>query len=90
LAARGAGAAAANAGHRVSPPPFYAFPDRLRGFRRGLRETGYIEGENVMILNRFAENQIDRLSAMADDLVTSRVAVITAANSPPSTSGAPS
>jgi putative ABC transport system substrate-binding protein len=60
-----------------------AFPDRLRGFRQGLKETGYIEGENVMILYRFADNQIDRLSAMAGDLATSRVAVITAANSPP-------
>jgi putative ABC transport system substrate-binding protein len=66
--------------HPTSPD---AFPDRLRGFRQGLKETGYVEGENVMTLYRFAENQIDRLSAMASDLVTSRVAVITAANSPP-------
>jgi putative ABC transport system substrate-binding protein len=66
--------------HPTSPD---AFPDRLRGFRQGLKETGYVEGENVMTLYRFAENQIDRLSAMAGDLVTSRVAVITAANSPP-------
>jgi len=59
------------------------FPEPLRAFRQGLKDTGYVEGENVMILYRFAENQIDRLSAMAGDLVTSRVAVITAANSPP-------
>jgi len=66
--------------HPASPD---AFPDRLRGFRQGLKDTGYVEGENVMILYRFAENQTDRLSAMAGDLVTSRVAVIAAANSPP-------
>jgi putative tryptophan/tyrosine transport system substrate-binding protein len=66
--------------HPTSPD---AFPDRLRGFRQGLKETGYIDGENVVIRYRFAENKIDRLSAMASDLVTSRVAVITAANSPP-------
>jgi putative tryptophan/tyrosine transport system substrate-binding protein len=67
----------------LHPTSTDAFPDRLRGFRQGLKDTGYVEGENVMILYRFAENQIDRLSAMAGDLVTSRVAVITAANSPP-------
>src|ERR1700743_1374769 len=66
--------------HPTSPD---AFPDRLRAFRQGLKEAGYVEGENVMIRYRFGENQIDRLSAMAGDVVTSRVAVITAANSPP-------
>jgi putative ABC transport system substrate-binding protein len=66
--------------HPTSPD---AFPDRLRGFRQGLKEAGYVEGENVMISYRFAENQIDRLPAMADELVSSRVAVIAAANSPP-------
>src|SRR6478672_1206321 len=66
--------------HPTSPD---AFPDRLRGFRQGLKETGYVEGENVMITYRFAENEIDRLPAMAGELVSSRVAVIAAANSPP-------
>jgi putative tryptophan/tyrosine transport system substrate-binding protein len=42
--------------HPTSPD---AFPDRVRGFRQGLKETGYVEGENVMIIYRFAENQID-------------------------------
>src|SRR5690349_23645247 len=66
--------------HPTSPD---AFPDRLRGFRQGLKEAGYVEGENVIIVYRFAENQSDRLSAMAGDLVRSGVAVIAAANSPP-------
>ena len=60
-----------------------AFPDRLRGFRRGLKESGYVEGENLIISYRFAENQTEGLPALATDLVTSRVAVIAAANSPP-------
>jgi putative ABC transport system substrate-binding protein len=66
--------------HPTSPD---AFPERLRAFRRGLKDTGYVEGENLMIVYRFAENQIERLPAMASELVSSRVAVIVAANSPP-------
>ena len=66
--------------HPTSPD---AFPDRLRGFRQGLREMGYVEGENVTIAYRFAENQIDRLPAMADELISRGVSVIAAANSPP-------
>ena len=65
--------------HPTSPD---AFPDRLRGFRQGLKDTGHVEGENVMISYRFAENQIDRLPAMAREFVRSQVAVIAAANGP--------
>ena len=50
--------------------------ERLRAFHQGLRDTGYIEGENVTILHRFAENQVDRLPALATDLVRRQVAVI--------------
>ena len=53
-----------------------ANPDRLRGFHRGLNESGYVEGENVAIANRSAEGHYDRLPALAADLVRRQVGII--------------
>jgi putative ABC transport system substrate-binding protein len=52
---------------------------RLTGLRRGLNETGYVEGRNLVIEYRWAGNQADRLSALAADLARLRVTVIVAA-----------
>ena len=51
---------------------------RLGEFRQGLKENGFVEGENIAIEYRWAENQIDRLPALATELVQRRVAVIVA------------
>jgi putative ABC transport system substrate-binding protein len=77
LAARAQQPAMPNIGFlsSFSPGPF---PHLLAGFRQGLKEIGYVEGQNVGIEFRWAEGQYDRLAALAADLVQRRVAAIAA------------
>jgi putative ABC transport system substrate-binding protein len=61
-----------------------AFTDLvLPAIRQGLKETGYVEGETLAIVYRWAETQIDRLPALAAELVGRRVAVVVTGGGPP-------
>ena len=53
-----------------------AMRDRIEAFQQGLRELGYVDGQNILIEYRFAEGNPDRLRALASELVSAKVSVI--------------
>jgi putative ABC transport system substrate-binding protein len=59
--------------------------DRLRGFHRGLKESGFVEGENLSIIYRWGEGLTERLPELAADLVRRKVAVIASTGGIPAT-----
>lgn len=59
--------------------------DRLRGFHRGLKESGFVEGENVSIIYRWGEGLTERMPELAADLVRRKVAVIASTGGIPAT-----
>ena len=67
----------------LDPRSHHTLADQLRAFRQGLKDAGYVEGENVAIEYRWAEDQYDRLPALAAELVRRRVAVIITNGGPP-------
>jgi putative tryptophan/tyrosine transport system substrate-binding protein len=83
---------AARAQQPAMPVVGYLYPgtpetsaNLIAAFRKGLRETDYVEGRNVAIQFRFAQNEFERLPELAADLVRRRVAVIATPGSTPAT-----
>jgi putative ABC transport system substrate-binding protein len=62
----------------LHPSSREGYANRLPAFRQGLKDEGFVEGENVAVEYRWADNQSDRLPALAADLVQRRVTVIAA------------
>ena len=70
----------------ASTPDGYS--DWLRAFREGLGQSGYVEGENIVIDYRWAENEPNRLPVLAEDLVRRRVNAIVVLSAPASLAAA--
>src|SRR5262245_15132513 len=83
LAARAQGASAMPVIGFLDSRSSEALTDRLRGFRQGLKEIGYVEGDNATIVYRWAENQLDRVPTLAAELAARPVAVIVASGGTP-------
>jgi putative ABC transport system substrate-binding protein len=66
----------------LNPSSADGWESRLRAFRQGLKDEGFVEGENVAVEYRWAENQFDRLPALVVELVHRKVAVIVTTGSP--------
>jgi putative ABC transport system substrate-binding protein len=82
LAARGPQTAVPVVGH-LDPGTAEKNANVVAAFRKGLGETGYVEGHNVAIEHRWADGQYDRLPALAADLVSRQVALIVTTNGLP-------
>jgi putative tryptophan/tyrosine transport system substrate-binding protein len=65
------------------PPPYRGAIITLEAIRQGLRELGYVEGHNLALELRWADNHLDRLPALAAELVQRQVDVIVTIGSPP-------
>jgi ABC-type uncharacterized transport system substrate-binding protein len=81
MAAWHAGAAAAESGDRfLHPSRAETYASLMPGFRKGLGEVGYVEGRNLIIEYRWADDHYDRLPSLAAELVSRQVSVIVTGN----------